>query len=106
MIETIGPVSQERLNEMASNLCNCEGATMQRKIDQRREDLERFMEKEVPEYSRPFFEETINTMQFMETEIETVAIKTSDGWTTKFNINSDGDLVINRKHSLSKRQVF
>ena len=106
LIQTVGEVSQERLNEIASTTCQCAGAELQRKIEQRKEDLERFLDKEVPEFSRPFFEEAIRTMQYMETEIELISIKTSDGWTTKFNLNNDGDLVINRKHSLSKRQVF
>ena len=106
LIQTVGEVSQARLDEIASTTCQCAGAELQRKIEQRKEDLERFLDKEVPEFSRPFFEETIRTMQYMETEIEFISIKTSDGWTTKFNLNNDGDLVINRKHSLSKRQVF
>lgn len=106
LIQTVGEVSQARLDEIASTTCKCAGAELQRKIEQRKEDLERFLDKEVPEFSRPFFEETIRTMQYLETEIEFISIKTSDGWTTKFNVNGDGDLVINRKYNLSKRKVF
>ena len=102
MIQTVGDVSQDKLNEIATNECFCDGAVLWRKKEQRKADIEKFLDG-VPEDSRGLFKTAINYIEEDDNEVEYVAIKTSDGWTTKFNRSNDGDLVINQKMSLSKR---
>lgn len=105
-IETIGEVSQDKLDEIATNECHCERAEFERRSAERREKVEKFLNEEVPEYSRELFEKAIRYVENPETEVEYVAIKTSDGWITKILTNSSGALVINPKKILGKRQEF
>ena len=104
MIQTIGEVSQARLNEIATNECQCGGARAERELEERRANIESYL-KEVPEYSRSFFKAAINAVQDEDTEIESITIVTSDGWRTQLSMKGD-HIKISPKKSLSKERII
>ena len=104
MIQTIGEVSQARLNEIATTECQCGGARAERELEERKTKIESFL-NEVPEFSRSFFKAAIEAAQNEDTEIESVTIATSDGWKTKISMTGD-HIKISPKKSLSKERII
>jgi hypothetical protein len=63
IIETVGEVSQAELDSMATDKCNCKEAQTERRKRERREKINKYVDKKFPECLRQFVHDAITFVE-------------------------------------------
>ena len=80
---------------LAVEACFCEGAKKERRIKQRNEKKNKYLNERFKDHpARDFVSMCIETVDTWDTGVESVQFKMSDGYTHKIYLNKDNDLKI------------
>lgn len=97
-IETVGEVTQEQLNDIATGKCSCsEAKSYQRKLE-RAKKIDNYIKDNFPEEAQ----ECVRKLtELVETGWDSVKINNGlSGWQTTIKTNKDGYLVITKKRTV------
>ena len=93
MVEDTGDPDQNR--QQAVDLCFCEGAKSERRMIQRNEKKNKYLNERFKDHpARDFVSMCIETVDTWDTGVESVTFKMADGYTHKIYLNKDNDLKI------------
>lgn len=97
-IETVGDVTQEQLNEIATKKCTCsEAKCYQRKLE-RAAKIDNYIKENFPEEAQECVKQLT---KLVETKWDSVKISDAlTGWQTTIKTNKDGYLVITKKRTV------
>lgn len=96
--------TEEDLNEMATQKCDCPQAKSERRKAETREKINDFIDTEIAEECRDFMRASVEMIRTYQCDL--VSIQTNDGWKVTTRLNKDHEIVFSCKKSLSKRAVF
>lgn len=111
VINTIGDVSQDKRDEMATELCDCPGALSDARKKARSEKIKRWADKTYEDESmRDLINRLIWHLEQLyeqpEAAIESVQIKELDGHVLTMKLNNDLDLLVSRKLTTAEEIKF
>lgn len=103
MNDTIGGMTEEERDEVATEKCFCSEAKSYVRKKNRRKKVDEF----VSDIYRKEIQETIRNIisAVEEYKIDKTTIKTTDGWTTTIYLDNDGYLRIKRKKTDTGREL-
>lgn len=111
VVETIGDVTQDERDEIATELCGCRGAQSESRKKARSEKIKRWVAKT---YDDESLQDLIKRLiwhieqqyENPEAAIESVQIKETDGHVLTMNLNNDLDLCVSRKRTDKEELKF
>lgn len=111
VIETVGDVTQDQRDEMATELCDCPGAKSESRKKARSEKIKRWVAKTYDDESlQDLIKRLIWHLEQLyenpEAAIESVQIKETDGHVLTMNLNNDLDLCVSRKKTSKEELRF
>lgn len=98
-IQTVGEVTQERLNIIATNKCQCPEAKSERRKIERREKVNNYVEKNFSDQAVQTIKGLVELVEHGEFE-QVVITHAFDGWKTTMKTDKDGYLVITKKRTV------
>lgn len=103
MNDKVGGMTEEELNEKATEKCSCVDAKSYVRKKNRKKKIETFVEEV---YGTRLQEKIKNIISAVEEyEIDKATLKTSDGWTTTIYMDKDAYLNIKRKKTDTGREL-
>ena len=111
VIETVGEVTQDERDQMATEMCGCPGALSEERKKARAAKIVRWIQKT---YDDESLQDLINRLVWHleqlyeqpESAIESVTITETDGHVLTMKLNSDLDLCISRKYQEKEELKF
>ena len=98
-IQTVGEASQERLNIIATNKCQCPEAKSERRKIERREKVNKYVENNFTEDAAPTIKALVELVEHGEFN-QIVITHGLTGWKTTMKTDKDGYLVITKKRTV------
>ena len=98
-IQTVGEVTQERLNIIATNKCMCPEAKSERRKIERREKVNSYVENNFSEDAAPTIKALVEIVEHGEFD-QIVITHGLTGWKTTMKTDKDGYLVITKKRTV------
>ena len=105
IIQTIGDITQEQADEIATSECDCDGAKKERERERMIEQAEEWIDGrfENKPYVKPVFFCAVKSV--VSHEIKEASIKEGE-WTHKIALNSDGYVVIKSSKNVNEEVSF
>ena len=95
IVVTVGEVSQEKRNEIATGLCQCAQAQEARRKEDRKKKKEDYLEENFPDDPlKSFVAQCIDAVDTWDMGLESVQLKLDDGYTHKISLDKDYNLKI------------
>lgn len=98
-IQTVGEVTQQKLNEIATSKCQCSEAKSERRKIERRAKVNTYVEKNFTEDAAPTIKELVELVEHGEFD-QIVITHGLTGWKTTMKTDKDGYLVITKKRTV------
>ena len=98
-IQTVGEVTQQKLNEIATSKCQCPEAKSERRKIERREKVNNYVEKNFSEDAAPTIKALVELVEHGEFD-QIVITHGLTGWKTTMTTDKDGYLVITKKRTV------
>lgn len=98
-IQTVGEVTQQKLNEIATSKCECPEAKSERRKIERREKVNKYVEKNFTEDAAPTIKALVELVEHGEFN-QIVITHGLTGWKTTMKTDKDGYLVITKKRTV------
>lgn len=98
-IQTVGEVTQQKLNEIATSKCQCPEAKSERRKIERREKVNNYVEKNFSEDAAPTIKALVELVEHGEFD-QIVITHGLTGWKTTMKTDKDGYLVITKKRTV------
>lgn len=103
MNDKVGGMTEEELNEVATEKCSCVDAKSYVRKKNRKKKVETFVEEVYGTRLQEKIKIIISAVE--EYEIDKATLKTSDGWTTTIYMDKDAYLNIKRKKTDTGREL-
>lgn len=97
MLETVGELTEEQLDAMATEICKCPEAQSAQRQKERREKIESFVKRHFDEPQYHFIEEVIEIVEAE--EVSEVTFKLTDDRSVKIWLDKDYYLNLKIKHT-------
>lgn len=98
-IQTVGEVTQQKLNEIATSKCMCPEAKSERRKIERRAKVDTFVERNFTEHAIPTIKGLVELVEHGEFD-KVVFTHGFEGWQTTMKTDKDGYLVITKKRTV------
>ena len=97
MLETVGELSQDELDNMATDLCNCPEADTIRRKKERQDKIDEFVEMHFKGHIKDKIYEAIEEVTTLGNGINEIAYKTADDMSIRVYVDADYYLHIKAK---------
>ena len=97
MIETVGELPQNELDNMATDLCNCPDADMARRKRERQEKIDEFVDLHFKGHIKDKIYEAIEEVTTLGNGISEIGYKTTDDMSIRVYVDSDYYLHVKAK---------
>lgn len=97
MLETVGELSQEELDNMATDLCRCPDADMVRRKKERQDRIDEFIEDHFEGHIKNVIYDAIKEVTQADSEVSEIAYKTKSDMSIRVYVDADYYLHIKAK---------
>ena len=95
IVITVGEVTQEKRNELATDQCHCAQAESAKRKKMREKKKADYLEENFPDDPlKSFIAQCIDAVDTWDMGVDSVQVKLDDGYTHKIYLNKDHDLKI------------
>ena len=106
-VNTLGDVTAEKRNEIATSLCTCGPAQAEKRKQERIKKKERYLEENFPDDPlKGFMAQCIDAVDTWDMGVDSIQIKLDDGYTHKISLDKDYNLKIKASKTNKKETTL